>query len=77
MKHFTFTIHQEAPPRTGKSTMIISTAQHSTAQHSTAQKLTLEREIKEYFKQLVDRDPDELNLTEISADVLQIIRQHT
>ena len=49
--------------------------QHSTAQHSTAQ-LTLELAIKDYFKQLVDRDPDELDLTEISADVLQIIKQY-
>ena len=59
------------------STAQHSTAQHSTAQHSTAQQLTLEREIKEYFKQLVDQDPAELDLTEISADVLQIIKQHT
>ncbi len=49
--------------------------QHSTAQHSTAQH-TLERDIKDYFKLQVDRDPDELDLTEISKDVLEIIRRH-
>ena len=52
-----------------------STAQHSTAQHSTAQH-ALERELKEYFKLQIDRDPDELDLTEISKNVIDIVRRY-
>ena len=39
--------------------------------------LMLERAIKDYFKRLNDTDSDELNLTEIAADVLAIIRKHS
>ena len=39
--------------------------------------LMLERAIKDYFKRLINTDPDELNLTEIAADVLAIIRKHS
>ena len=36
----------------------------------------LELELKEYFKQLVDLDESELDLTEISADVISIVRRY-
>ena len=39
--------------------------------------LILERAIKDYFKRLIDADPDELDLTEIAANVLAIIRKHS